>query len=175
MKPTRPLFLAALASLALAACEAKPSSEPSAAPSSPSSPEPQKPAVVESTMPVKPAKEPEHIQVQHILIAFQGSGTRATRPKAEAEKLAKEVLDLARGGADFDALVKKYTDDSHPGIYAMANNGVTPDRSKQEYPRGGMVAAFGDVGFAISAGNIDMAPFDPQKSPFGWHIIKRIE
>lgn len=171
MKNATPLLLAALSSLALAACEAKKSEETAAPASSDSS----KPAVVESTIPVKPEKEPDRIQVQHILIAFQGSGTEATRPKAEAEKLAKEVLDRARRGEDFDELVKKYTDDSPPGIYAMANNGVAPDRAKKEYARGGMVPAFGNVGFAISVGNIDMAPWDAQASPYGWHIIKRLQ
>jgi len=129
----------------------------------------------EGTMPVKPGEEPERVVVQHILIAFEGSVPTATRSKLEAEKLASEVLARARKGEDFDALVRQYTDDSPPGIYAMANRGVAPDREKEEYARTGMVAAFGDVGFAISPGNIDMAPFHAEKSPFGWHIIKRLK
>ncbi|HEU4723892.1 MAG TPA: peptidylprolyl isomerase [Candidatus Eisenbacteria bacterium] len=125
------------------------------------------------TMPVKPAVEPQHVQVQHILIAFAGSGTRATRPKEEAKKLAYEVLERARNGEDFDALVKQYTDDSPPGIYGMSGIGVPPGPG--EYARNGMVPAFGNVGFAISPGNIGMADFDPQTSPYGWHIIKRLK
>jgi hypothetical protein len=31
------------------------------------------------------------------------------------------------------------------------------------------------VGFAISVGNIGMADHDPQTSPYGWHIIKRLK
>jgi len=69
--------------------------------------------------------------------------------------------------------VKQYTDDSPPGIYGMSGRGVSP--SQGEYPRDQMVPAFGNVGFAISPGNIGMADFDPQKSPFGWHIIKRLK
>lgn len=125
------------------------------------------------TMPVKPAVEPQHVQVQHILVAFAGSGTRATRTKEEAKKLAYEVLEKARGGADFDSLVKQYTDDSPPGIYGMSGKGVAPGQG--EYPRDQMVPAFGNVGFAISPGNIGMADFDPQTSPYGWHIIKRLK
>jgi len=125
------------------------------------------------TMPVKPAVEPRHVQVQHILIAFSGSGTRATRPMEEAKKLAYEVLERARKGEDFDALVKQYTDDSPPGIYGMSGLGV--EAAHGEYPRDKMVPAFGNVGFAISPGNIGMADYDPQKSPFGWHIIKRLK
>jgi hypothetical protein len=127
------------------------------------------------TMPVKPDVEPKHVQVQHILIAFTGSvpGKNITRSKDEAKKLAYEVLERARKGEDFDELVRQYTDDSPPGIYGMAGIGVPPGPG--EFRRDGMVAAFGNVGFAISAGNIGIADFDPQASPFGWHIIKRLQ
>lgn len=125
------------------------------------------------TTPVKPKVEPQHVQVQHILIAFAGSGTRASRPMEEAKKLAYEVLEKARKGEDFDALVKQYTDDSPPGIYAMSGIGVAAGAG--EYARDKMVPAFGNVGFAISPGNIGIADYDPQTSPYGWHIIKRLK
>ena len=126
------------------------------------------------TMPVKPAIAPAHIEVQHILIGFAGSvpGKGITRTKDEAYKLAHEILDKARKGANFDSLVAKYTDDSPPGIYKMAAEGVPPQLG--EYGRKQMVPAFGNVGFAISPGNIDIAEYDPTASPFGWHIIKRL-
>jgi len=126
------------------------------------------------TMPVKPAIAPAHVEVQHILIGFSGSvpGKNITRTKEEAMKLAHEILDKARKGANFDSLVAKYTDDSPPGIYKMAAEGVPPLMS--EYGRKQMVPAFGNVGFAISPGNIDIAEYDPTTSPFGWHIIKRL-
>jgi len=123
------------------------------------------------------AKEPDRVAVQHILISFKGSIPKptVTRTKEEAQKLAEEVFKRAKQGEDFDALVKQYTDDEYPGIYRMSNTGITPDQSKQEYPRQGMVKGFGDVGFSLPVGGIGMAPYDPQKSKYGWHIIKRIE
>jgi len=126
------------------------------------------------TMPVKPAIAPAHVEVQHILIGFAGSvpGKGITRTKEEAKKLAYEILDKARKGADFGALVAQYTDDSPPGIYKMAASGVSVQLG--EYNRDQMVPAFGNVGFAISPGNIDIADYDPKASPFGWHIIKRL-
>jgi len=126
------------------------------------------------TMPVKPAIAPAHVEVQHILIGFAGSvpGKGITRTKEEAMKLAHEILDKARKGANFDSLVAKYTDDSAPGIYRMAADGVPPQMG--ESGRRQMVPAFGNVGFAISPGNIDIAEYDPSASPFGWHIIKRL-
>jgi hypothetical protein len=131
----------------------------------------------EETEATQLAQEPDVIAVQHILIGFEGSlpGKPISRTKEEAEALAAELLSRARAGEDFDSLVKKYTDDSHPGIYHMANFGVAADLSQRVYSRGGMVPAFGNVGFSLKVGEIGMAPFDQQQSPYGWHIIKRIE
>jgi len=127
------------------------------------------------TMPVKPDVEPQHVQVQHILIGFAGSVPQKpiTRTKEEAKTLAYQLLDRARAGEDFDALVRQYTDDSPPGIYGLSGISVPP--LPGEYPRDRMVPAFGNVGFALSPGNIGMADFDPEASPFGWHIIKRLK
>jgi len=130
-----------------------------------------------STMPVAPTTPPDHIEVQHVLIGFQGSipGKTVTRTKAEAEKLAQEVLDQARKGENMDALVQKYTDDQYPGVYDLANDGVTPDPAKGEYKRSGMVKGFSDAAFGLSVGNVGISNYDPSSSPFGWHIIKRLK
>jgi len=127
------------------------------------------------TMPVKPETPPQHVQVQHILIGFSGSvpGKAIARSKEEAKTLAYQILERARKGEDFDELVRQYTDDSPPGIYGMSEKGLQPGAG--EYPRDGMVAAFGNVGFNISPGNIGIADYDPQASPFGYHIIKRLK
>jgi len=123
------------------------------------------------------AKEPDIIVVQHILIGFEGSvpGKPITRDKEEAARVAAFVLKQAQIGEDFAGLVRQYTDDTHPGIYKMANFGVPGDVNEGIFPRGQMVAAFGDVGFPLEVGGIGMASYDTQTSPFGWHIIKRIE
>ncbi|MFO1051460.1 MAG: peptidylprolyl isomerase [Planctomycetota bacterium] len=112
------------------------------------------------------AEQPDaSVELQHVLIAFKGSGVpTATRTKEEAKKLAEQVYAEAIGGADFLGLVKKYTDDSAPGIYPMT-----------KASRAGLVQAFGDVGFRLKAGEIGVAGYDPTVSPFGWHIIKRLK
>ena len=117
--------------------------------------------------------EPDRIQVAHVLISFAGAGTEATRSKADAEKLANDVLARAKKGEDFHKLIKELSDDPGEGVYGMANFKVKPDRG--EYERGGMVPAFGDVGFQLEVGEVGMAPYDPVKSKYGWHIIKRLK
>lgn len=121
-----------------------------------------------------PGAEPERITLQHLLISFAGAGTAATRAREEAADLAAATLERALRGEDFGELVKTATDDSYPGIYRLCNVGVSP-RSADEHRRDGMAPAFGDVGFALDVGGIAMAGFDPRASPYGWHIIKRLE
>lgn len=124
------------------------------------------------------ADEPERVTVQHILIAFKGSipnDPKVTRSKEDAERLALQVFERAKAGEDFAAMVKMYTNDEYPGVYKMTNKGITPDKSKQEYSRTGMVKSFGDVGFGLAVGAVGLAVYDPAASKYGWHIIKRLE
>ena len=130
--------------------------------------------------PARPPRsaEPEHVTVQHILIAFRGSlpgDQKVTRSQADAEKLALQIFERAKAGEDFAAMVKTYTNDSFPGIYKMANAGVPLDPSNQEFSRTRMVKAFGDVSFGLEVGGVGLAVYDPATSRFGWHIIKRLE
>jgi len=122
-----------------------------------------------------PAPTAEHIKLQHILIAFAGKvpGKNVTRTQDEARALAHQILNRAKKGEDFDSLVRTYTDDRAPGIYGLANSGVTP--APGEFSRDRMVPAFGEVGFSLAPGEIGIAEYDPVKSPYGWHVIKRLE
>ena len=168
------------AAIALAACLAL-GCGGGADPQPESKPEPKsgaKPAPKEEPRPeLMPAKladpEPQHILVAHVLVAFAGTGTKATRNKEAADKLAYQVLARARKGEDFNKLIKEFSDDEGEGVYGMANHKVSP--VGEEYERRKMVPAFGDVGFKLDVGSVGMSVYDAQKSPFGWHIIKRLK
>src|SRR5580765_5521362 len=117
--------LAAL--LLLSACGNDATTTPAAAPAKPAA------APAESTKPLanpdmdaaikelmaKPEQAVDSITIQHSLISFQGAPrmTGVTRTKDEAKVLAQKVCGEVVAGGDFDALVKKYTNDSPPGIY----------------------------------------------------------
>jgi len=124
-----------------------------------------------------PNGEPGVITIKHILIAFKDTGTKATRSREDAEKLAYDLVARAKSGEDFDKLMKEFSDDSpEGGTYTMVNDGLTPE--KDEYARSGprgMVKAFGDVGFRISVGEVGVAEHHATDSPYGWHIIKRVK
>jgi hypothetical protein len=115
----------------------------------------------------------DEIEVQHLLIAHNQAGIPGvTRSVEEAEQLTAELWQKVKEGADFDALVKEHTNDSHPGIYGMTVRGPG-DRNRNVFPRTGMVAAFGNVGWRLEVGEYGVAGYNRQTSPYGWHIIKR--
>lgn len=114
----------------------------------------------------KPEVYSEVITVQHVLIAFKGaSKSTVERSKEEAKALAEKVWREALAGADFKALMRDHSTDPGGGEYAMTKAG----RATQ------MVAGFADVSFRLEVGEIGVAAYDEQKSPFGWHIIKRVK
>lgn len=126
--------------------------------------------------------EPAFIKVQHCLIGFNGSIDDKTiaRTREEARALAHELLQQAKDGANFEEMIEKYTDDSPPGIYQMANAGFPGNMaptlpSKKVFSRYAMMERFGDVGFSLEVGEFGIAEHHPAGSKFGWHIIKRIE
>lgn len=118
---------------------------------------------------------PDKVVVQHLLVSFAGRlpGRTIARSQAEASKLAASLFERARSGEDFDALVKEFTDDRHPGFYTMVGIGQVP--ASGEYGRDQMVPGFGDVAFTLAVGEIGLCPFDGVRSPFGWHLIKRLQ
>jgi parvulin-like peptidyl-prolyl isomerase len=140
-------------------------------------PPPSAPPVPAGPRPEKAANgQPAMITVQHVLISFEGSErSEQKRSRAEAEKLAFEIINRAKGGEDFGKLMKEFSNDPGGGTYTLVNDGIPANQGAGEYDRRGMVAAFGDVGFRIAVGEVGLADYDSKASPFGLHIIKRIK
>lgn len=109
-------------------------------------------------------------QVKHILIgwkdlaaAYQGrlDPRAAGRDKAAAEAEVKSLLDLLKGGADFDALMKSNSEDTGSASSARAYT-VSPDAQ--------LVIEFRQLSLRLRVGEIGVC-----ESDFGFHIIKRLE
>ncbi|MDP7033626.1 MAG: peptidylprolyl isomerase [Planctomycetota bacterium] len=113
----------------------------------------------------RPEHEAHRVKVAHILISFAGAGIpEVTRSRIEAEKEAARILERIESGEDFLALMRVHSDDSGPGVYPM----IQSTRSQ-------MVPGFGAVGWRLKIGEVGLAPYDSKKSPYGWHLIKRLE
>ncbi|AKT37069.1 peptidylprolyl isomerase [Chondromyces crocatus] len=111
------------------------------------------------------ASQPQKIGARHVLIMHKQSKSRAdemTRSRDEAKKLAQEVLLQVRGGAKFEELVAKYSDE--PGAGERGGDLGVFDRNT-------MVKSFSDAAFSLKVGEIS----EVVESPFGFHIIQRTE
>ena len=115
------------------------------------------------TTPPNPADQ-EQVGARHILVQYQGSMRAApavTRTKDEAKALADKVLaEVKAPGADFAALVGKYSDEPK----AAERGG---DLGMFTRPR--MVKEFSDAAFLLKPNEISGVV----ETKFGFHIIQR--
>ncbi|MDP6633311.1 MAG: peptidylprolyl isomerase [Phycisphaerae bacterium] len=104
---------------------------------------------------------PEKITASHILIGYKGSSrSEATRTKAEARKLAEDILAKAKApGADFAALAKEHSEGP------SGKNGG----SLGEFDKNTMHENFTKGAWKLKVGDIS----DIVETPFGFHVIKR--
>jgi parvulin-like peptidyl-prolyl isomerase len=110
-------------------------------------------------------EEPEMAHARHILLMTIDPANRAplsTNTVAAKRKQIEDLLKRAKGGEDFGALAKQYSED--PG--SKANDGELP-----EFPRGQMVPEFEAAAFALAPGQIS----DVITTAYGFHIIKLLE
>ena len=122
----------------------------------------------------QPELEVPEVEVLQILVAHADAPRMrgVTRSLEEAEKLAGELLLRIRAGEDFDTLRTQYSDDPSSGQYAMTLEPPPPGSMK--FHRATMAPSFGGFSWRLESGEIGVAPYDPQKGPFGYHIIKRL-
>jgi peptidyl-prolyl cis-trans isomerase NIMA-interacting 1 len=175
LPPHAPRLAAAPALLALAAlapaavgCEGSPSAAPPPADSAPLGSIAALTGPVAAVSAAPPAAAPgpprEIVGAAQILIAYQGAEGAAptvTRSKAEARKLAGEVLKKLRDGkATFEELVKTDSDDAG----TKATGGQIGNFERYAMPQ-----AFSDAAFALKVGDTS----DVVETPRGFHIIRR--
>lgn len=128
----------------------------------------------------KKASGPEKVKVRHILVSWSGAGTGSTLSFEEAKAKAENLYDRVKKGDDFARIMARESEDNKSpgaGTYWLVNDGIEPENNS-EHPRSGprgMVKAFGDAAFSMNVGDIVLVPYDPKDSPFGWHIIHRME
>jgi peptidyl-prolyl cis-trans isomerase D len=99
---------------------------------------------------------PEQVRASHILLKTEGKDDAIVKAKAE------DVLKQAKGGADFAALARKFSEDD-------SNAGKGGDLDY--FGRGRMVPEFDQVVFAMEPGQIS----DLVKTQYGYHVIKLID
>lgn len=111
------------------------------------------------------AAQPKQIGAKHILVMHAQSKSKpdaVTRSREDARRRAEEALTKLRIGAEFEALVKEYTDE--PGGAERGGDLGVFDRST-------MVKSFADAAFLLQVGEVSGVV----ETVYGFHIIKRTE
>jgi parvulin-like peptidyl-prolyl isomerase len=100
---------------------------------------------------------PEQVRVRHILLKWKPLGTQDDR--AAIREQMQPILERARAGEDFAALVDEFSEDS--GTRDMGGD-------TGFFYRGTMVPEFEKVAFSLKVGEVS----DPVNTVFGVHILK---
>jgi peptidyl-prolyl cis-trans isomerase NIMA-interacting 1 len=111
------------------------------------------------------AREPNEIGAKHILVMHVDSKSKPEtikRSRAEARARAEELHAKLMKGADFEEMVKEYTDEPGGGE-RHGDLGV--------FDRGAMVKPFADAAFSLKVGQISGVV----ETQFGFHVIRRTE
>jgi parvulin-like peptidyl-prolyl isomerase len=105
------------------------------------------------------------IEVLHVLVGWKELAAAAdprakARTKADADKLAKEILAKVRAGGDMAKIMKEFSED--PGSKDSA-------RAYEVSPDAPLVLPFKKLSLRLKDNEAGLV-----KTEFGWHIIKRV-
>jgi peptidyl-prolyl cis-trans isomerase D len=107
-------------------------------------------------------------RIKHILIGWNQVGNdgrtdprAAKRTQKDAQDLIHALVEQIKQGADFDALMKKYSED--PGSASSA-------RVYDVSPEAQLVIEFKQLGLRLRMNEVGVV-----KSEYGYHIMKRVE
>lgn len=109
--------------------------------------------------------EPPKVTVKHILVKYSGAKkaeASITRTREEACLRALEVRDKIREGADFEEMVKEYSEE--PGAASRGGSVGAVERAD-------VVKPFADAAFELSINQMS----DIVETEFGFHLIVRSE
>ncbi len=129
------------------------------------------PDVVEKCLATANAKrakfsgEPAKVTLKHVLIKYKGAKNpveSVTRSREEACVRAMEARDKVVGGADFDAVVKEYSDE--PGAETRNGSIGSVERASLQKP-------FADAAFELGVNQMS----DIVETESGFHLIFRTE
>ncbi|MHC4163124.1 MAG: FG-GAP-like repeat-containing protein [Planctomycetota bacterium] len=119
---------------------------------------------------------PRRLKVKQILVRWSGArGAQGVeRDQAEARKLARHLTRLARRGETFQRIVATEPDAGLEVevLTVVADAGT---RRAGEYSRADLPTALSELVFNLDVGEVGLCEFHEKESPFGWHVVMRVE
>ena len=113
------------------------------------------------------SREPlsNNAMVKHILIGWADTDDKdpraVKRSKADAEAQIRTIVKQLEGGAEFDAMMREFSDDPGSAKTGTAY-AVSPDAQ--------LVIEFKQLGLRLKVGEVGVV-----QSDFGFHIMKRVQ
>ena len=119
---------------------------------------------------------PRRVKVKQILVRWSGArGAQGSKlDRSEAKLLAQALLARARDGEEFDRLVANEAD---AGLAVETLTVVADGGSRRvgEYSRADLPMALSELIFNLDVGEFGLCEFHEKESPYGWHVVFRVE
>jgi hypothetical protein len=119
---------------------------------------------------------PGRVTVRQLLVTFQGAkGAAVARTREEAEALAARLEREARAGADFEALAREHNDGGtlFPARFSAVEGAI--DAAPDDFRRANLPRGLARAAFDLAVGEIALVEYHEEDSPFGWHLVLRVE
>jgi len=118
------------------------------------------------------------VEVRQILVRFKGlRGTKTTRTREDARKLALGVVTKLRAGADFNALQKEHDESKSAKwkslLRIQANTRRAPERGWVRASR--LPRAVSRTALSLDVGEVALCEFHRVEAPDGYHVLLRIK
>jgi hypothetical protein len=119
---------------------------------------------------------PRRVKVKQVLVRWSGArGAHGSKlDRAEAGLLARALLERARRGADFDQLVANEAD-AGLAVEVLTVVADANARGAGEYSRADLAPALAELVFNLDIGEVGLCRFHERESPYGWHVVLRVE
>jgi len=125
----------------------------------------------------QPRAVPNRVRVMQIHVPWKDSkGSHgATRTREEARTLAEDCYRRALAGEEFEQLADRFHDQDSgmpPSLTVVARGTKAEpgERTSRSLP-----TAFARLIFRLDVGEVGICQDHVEESPFGWHVVKRIE
>ena len=120
---------------------------------------------------------PRRVRLKQVIVPWAGAkGAKDVKlSREDAEKRARVILKMAQAGEEFDRLVANNHFDRFPSSLTIVQAGERRAGVGRVYVRGELPPAVERLAFNLDVGDVGLCEFHEKESPYGWHVVLRVE